>query len=269
MEASMAKHRCMKAIPPSRRRSLAAIGLSAACLCWSGSLQAQVLTGRVVSADSLRGIPAAFIQAFDGEENRVGAGLTNAEGQFQLELPAEGGPFRLRIDAFAFERASVEVPQVRGGESLTLEDIVLSPAPVVLDEITAQADRPRLTPGREWVRRNQLHGTGTFLAGALISRDAPNSLGAYVAERTELWVDYNSRGQPILYNPRAAMSRCVDILVNRWPLEQTGFRSIDDIPADAIAAIEIYDSDRNRPPGYYFEGRPGCGLIQVWLWNSY
>ncbi len=68
---------------------------------------------------------------------------------------------------------------------------------------------------------------------------------------------------------RAGGSCALKQLVNRWPLERTNYRSIDEIPAESIAAIEIYESERDRPPGYYFEGKHECGLIQVWLWNSW
>jgi hypothetical protein len=259
----------VKAHHHTTTRKLAGIGALAVALLSAGAVHAQVLTGRVLSSDSLTVIPAAFIQVFDQQGARVGTGLTTAEGLYQIQLATAGGPFRLQVDAFAFERSSVEVPRLLESQSLALDDILLIPAPIILEEIRVEADRPRLTPGREWVRKNQLYGKGTFLAGAMIALDAPRSLGRYIADRTELWVTYNARGEPLLYNPAGAMSRCVNVMVNRWELERTGYRSIDDIPADAIAAIEIYDNDRERPPGYYFEGRPGCGLIQVWLWNSW
>ncbi len=248
---------------------LVGLGLLVVGLFRPAPLDAQAVTGRVVSADSLRGIPAAFIQVFDRADNRVRTGLTDSEGRYELELARDGEPFRLQVDAFGFARASVQVPPTLTQQTLAMQDIVLEPAPIVLDELSVRADRPRLTPGREWVRRNQLHGTGTFLAGAMIANDAPDFLGAYIADRTELWVTFNSRGQSALYNPRGARSRCVDVLVNRWSLRQTGYRTIDDIPAKDIAAIEIYESERDLPPGYYFEGRPGCGIVQVWLWNSW
>ena len=259
----------MTHFPVGARTGLAALALFLACVAASGSLQAQVVSGRVVSVDSLSVIRSAFVQIFDTEGLRIGTALSNDEGRFEVRLERPGGPFRLQVDAFGFTRETREVPPLRADESVTLEDFVLDPAPIVLNELSVEVEPTRRTTGREWVRRNQLHGTGTFLAGALIAVDAPHSLGSYIADRTELWVRYNARGQPLLDNPRGAMSRCVDIMVNRWPLDRSGYRSIDEIPAGNIAAIEIYENDRDRPPGYYFEGRPGCGLIQVWLWNSW
>ncbi|MND09416.1 hypothetical protein D3C83_327200 [compost metagenome] len=48
-----------------------------------------------------------------------------------------------------------------------------------------------------------------------------------------------------------------------------GYRSIDEIPKSAIAAIEVYEDYKDRPPGYTWEGHPDCGLIQIWLWNAW
>jgi hypothetical protein len=235
----------------------------------TGAAHAQVLEGRVVSVDTLSVIRGAFVQVYAADSVRVGAAMTDAEGRYEIQLQRPGGPFIVRVDAYGFHRDSLSVAKVRADERLTLEDFVLDPAPIVMDQVSVEVQQSRRTPGREWVRRNQLHGTGTFLAGITIATDAPHSLGDYIADRTRLWVRYDARGRPTLVNPAGSMSRCVEVMVNRWPLSRTGFMSIDDIPHEDIAAIEIYEHDRDRPPGYSFEGRQGCGLIQVWLWNSW
>ncbi len=248
---------------------LAKFALVVCCLCASReSLEAQALSGRVVTAGTLDPIPGGFVQAFLPDGTRIGAGISDADGSFHVPLDRAGGPIQVRVDAFSYESGSIDVERVLPNEILTLADFVLRPDPIDLGQLRVDAERHRLDPGREWVRRNQLHGTGTFLAGAIIAKDAPGSLGGYVAGRTKLRARYDVRGQATLTNP-AGMSPCVQIMVNRWPLGQTIYRSIDEIPVGHIAAIEIYENERDRPPGYYFEGNHECGLIQIWLWNSW
>jgi hypothetical protein len=258
----------MKALPAPGLLRLVGLGLLMVGLFRGAPLDAQVVTGRVVSPDTVQVIAGAFIQVFDQADNRVVFGVTDAEGAYELTLGTEGGPFRLQVDAFGFARASLPLPPVRAEQTLTIPDIVLTPEPVILDGLDVQADQQRLRPGREWVRRNQQHGTGTFLAGAMIELDSPRYLSNYIADRTELWVGRSHQGESYLYNPRG-FRRCVQVMVNRWPLGRSGYRSIDDIPARHIAAIEIYESMRDRPPDYWMEGSPDCGIIQVWLWNSW
>lgn len=259
----------MAHIHPSPLKALPAILVLAAGLARAGVLEAQTVTGRVVSADTEQPIPAAFVQVFDEGDERLATALSDAEGRFRAEVPAGAIPVRILVDAFGFERAAAALPAATGALPIELEDILLRPSPLLLDGIRVDVDRPRITPGREFVRRHQLLGKGTFLAGAVITADAPNSLAMYVADRTPLWTTWDARGQPTLYNPRGGITRCMSVMVNRWPLERTGYQSIDEIPLDAIAAIEIHERDRDLPPAYYFDDPKRCGIVQVWLWNGW
>lgn len=242
------------------------------------ALHAQVVSGRVVDSESLTGIPVAAVQLFDEDGQPLDAVLTDAEGRFRIALDRRGGPFRLEADALSHTRASVDSLFVADGEILTLPDLVLAAAPIRLDDIVVEGQRSRITPGREWIRRNQLQGEGTFMAGAVIRAEAPTSLAWYVSEATDVWVRHNEVGEPSFQRPPGNWPRCVEILVNRWPINRDGidgappmgYRSIDDIPLDHIAAIEIYESYRQLPDGYIFIGsNPDCGIVNVWLWNSW
>ncbi len=253
------------------RRGVLAGALFMVGLLPTAAVDAQVVTGRVVAADTARGISGAFVQVFDQDDDRVVFGTTDAEGRFTLQLDSVGGPFRLQIDAFGYSRASMELPPVPPGDTLNLPDVAIPPEPIALDELEVQTDARGLPPGREWVRRHQLLGRGTFLSGAFIALDAPHQLGQYIADRTELWFGPRpgGGGRPVLFNPRGARSQCVSVRVNRWPLGRSGFRSIDDIPLDWIAAIEIYEAQSDVPDRYAIEWPGNCGLVQVWLWNSW
>jgi hypothetical protein len=198
----------------------------------------------------------------------VGSSSTDPDGRFRITAE-DGGVYGLLVETLFHGPVTVDSLRVGRGEELALGDIELEPIPLALDELTVQVERRRLTPGREWVRRNQSHGKGTFLPGAVVALQAGASVASYVADQTRLWVRFDERGRPALINPAGSLSRCVNVLVNRWRLERTGFLSLDEIPRSDIAAIEIYENERDLPPGYYFDGTPGCGVINVWLWNSW
>jgi hypothetical protein len=51
-----------------------------------------------------------------------------------------------------------------------------------------------------------------------------------------------------------------------------GFPSLDHVPLEWIAAIEVYESMRDVPPGRLQLGTQGfhaCAVVNVWTWNSW
>jgi hypothetical protein len=57
-----------------------------------------------------------------------------------------------------------------------------------------------------------------------------------------------------------------------------GYPSLDDIPLERIAAIEVYPDMRDVPPGWLqyipasgtgSNGAHPCGMINVWTWDSW
>lgn len=250
-------------------RGAAGLGLVLTGSLGHSLLAAQVVSGRVIDGNSASAIQSVLVQVLDTDGTQVGAAFSGSDGRFRVELSGGGGVFQLRAETLLHHPSVVDSVQVGIDEMVVVPDIVLELAPILLEDVRVEVERSRLTPGSEWVRRNQLHGTGTILPGALFAASSSQSLGAYVAAATDLWLRFDARGRPRLLNPGGGLSQCVDVFVNRWPLGSMGFWSIDEIPRDQIAAIEIYEADRDRPPGYYFDGRPGCGLVSIWLWNAW
>jgi hypothetical protein len=251
------------------KRWIIAIAALAVSLLAPGGAAAQTIIGRVVEAGRRTPIASAIVEASNGEGIVVGSVASDSDGRFRLSLPAQEGPIRLTIETLFHSPATRDSLRVGINEVVTIPDVELEVVPVSLDGVTVEVGRSRITSGREWVRRNQSHGTGTFLSGADVALNAKSSLALYLATETKLWVRFNSRGRPVITNPAGSLSRCVQVLVNRWKIERTGFLSIDEIPKNQISAIEVYESERDLPPGYYFDGQAGCGIINVWLWNSW
>jgi hypothetical protein len=242
------------------------IGLTALCLfAFTSKLEAQSIEGRVVDEERSQPVAFALVQLFASDGSPAGSMPTDSEGRFRIATPPAGGLFRLTVETLFHRPAVRDSVRVGVGESVDLGDIRLELVPIGLDSVTVDVGAPRLTPGSEWLRRNQQHGRGSFLSGQVIALQARASLAEYVAVRTNLWLRYDERSRPTFVNPSGAVSRCVEIFVNRWKLERTGFTSFEAIPRSQIAAIEVYNSERDLPPGYYFDATPGCGLVNVCL----
>jgi hypothetical protein len=234
-------------------------------------LVAQTVSGRVVEAEGSKPVERALVEVFRIDIRPLAAAVTDSAGRFDIALPREGGTFRLTVSTLFHDTVTVDSLIVAPGETRTLGDIELRISPIPLDEVSVDVQRSKDSPkGRDWVRRNQQLGKGTFISGAVADHAAGRSLGAYIARETKLWPRYDMRGDVTSFiNPGGAVSRCVQVLVNRWRIERTNWTSVDQIPREDIAAIEVYQNDRDLPPGYWFDGRPGCGIVNVWLWESW
>ena len=244
------------------------------------ALQAQTIQGRVVDAESGEGIAGAGVLVIAGER-LIGTAITGSTGLYALRIPETAGPLLLRASRQGYRTASLDSVTVPSGETVEVADILLQPSPIVLDEVRAEVRRSRLTPGREWIRQNQLLGKGTFFSGAMLRQLDPLSLTRYIADQVDLWVEYDGRGNPSFKNP-FAFDPCVVVMLNRWPIYQTfdiddfsdtaGWPSMDEIPIEAIAAVEVYNDLRQLPPMLYFTHRGDaqtCGVVNIWTWDAY
>jgi hypothetical protein len=156
---------------------------------------------------------------------------------------------------------------VRAGETLPVPDILLAPDPASIEGVTVSRERSRVTRGSEWVRQRQMTGAGSFFAGAVIEMGHRGSLGLYLASETGLWPRSGVRGVQSLRNPRGFYG-CIVPMLNQWPLARTGYRSLDEIPVERIAAVEVYDNYRDVPP--ILQSTAGfCGVVNVWTWESW
>lgn len=251
---------------PSQRRPLA-LGLATLCLVGgSGDGLAQEVRGRAVADDGGEGIATALVEMFDENGDRVGAVVTGDEGRFRLELSRTGGPFVLDVWALGYRRATLDSLFVYPSRPLDLGEIRLETSPIGLDTLRVQARRRGLVPGRELVRRRQLLGRGTFLSGAVLEADDPESLVQYLADASGLVV----LSYPTLHSPDA-WGGCMEVHINHWP-GLMGYGNIDHIPLEHIAAVEIYSSPDDIPKEKLINldtAFNGCGLVNIWLWNSW
>lgn len=230
-------------------------------------LHAQEIRGRVVDAENGDGVGEALIEVFDEDGEKVGVAVAGSGGHFEVDLARPGGPFVMDVWAMSYRRGVVDSLHVTRSGALDVGEIRLEASPVPLDTMRVRTTR-RVT-GRELVRRRQLQGQGTFVSGAVVKADEPYSLTQYLADAAGIMVRQGSKG-PYLSSPRAP-NGCMAVQVNHWP-GLAGYRTLDDIPPGAIAAVEIYNTPREIPQEKMIgldAAFRGCGLVNIWLWNSW
>jgi hypothetical protein len=255
---------------PGAATALAIVAVLASAFAGVADVSGQTIQGRVIDARSGAGVPTASVTAATGGLVAAGA-LTNANGTFRIRLEAPG-VYLVRVSREGYASVAMDSLRVLEGDTLTLPDIALEPGPIVLDEL--RVETPRRRPrGQERIRQRQLLGKGVFLSGAMISGDQPKSLTWYLAETAGLQVWYGRRGMdryPSLRSPTGTYD-CVRIQINHWSMGQLGYRSLDEIDLDMIAAVEIYPTFSEVPPEnmLIWETNRRCGLVNVWLWNAW
>jgi hypothetical protein len=266
--ANRLSHREVNVIPTlhSTVRGLATLVAVGTLVLFPSLAHGQTITGRILDAVNERPVPGAVVEVTDDDGDRLGVAQANAQGEFVVELSRAGGPLVVRAGAMFYRLGSQADVIVRAGETLAVADIHLTPAPASLDGVMAETDRPRITRGAEWVRQRQMSGNGAFFAGSVIEMSHRGSLGLYLASETGLWPRPTYYGVG-LRNPRGFYG-CMVPMLNQWPLYRTGYRSLDEIPVQAIAAVEVYDNYRDVP--WIMQGVSGnCGVVNVWTWNSW
>jgi hypothetical protein len=256
------------------RRPLTPRLLSILVAIFAAPAAAQTYEGRVVAESSGNPIAQATV-AVIADGRTIGGSLTDQQGAFSIRM-REAGTYTIRVTAQGYSTAVVNNVSIDRDETRELADFRLRPNPIALEAIIVEADRGRLR-GEDKVRLRQALGLGTFFSGRALEQIRPRSLTEYLARETDLQVHYDRWGFPYLWSP-IGPHHCLVVQVNHWPLSTQGYRSLDEIRLDRIAAIEIYNTVSEVPPEpdlikYTREPRlyPGqeCGLVNVWLWRAW
>jgi hypothetical protein len=266
-------------------------------------LHGQTLEGRIVDAETGDGVGGAFVELLTEDDQSVSAAFTDRGGRFRLDIGAataasHEGDFFLMAGALGYGRGLWELSTLDFDGNNPLGDLAIEPVPIQLAPLEVEARRSRLTPGREWVRQRQLLGRGTFYSGAVLAALEPPSLTAHLAQQVGLRDRWDERGVASLVSDTS----CMLVFVNEWPLnaaspagisrprvgvpinqaaaigsrvesQNMGFPSLDDIPLEWIAAVEVYHEMRDVPPGRLQRTMGGrfhaCAVVNLWTWDSW
>lgn len=113
--------------------------------------------------------------------------------------------------------------------------------------------------------QRQLEGRGTFLPGVVIEADPSYDLAEILVHRVDGLEFMAERGRRVINSVRG--NRCIRILVNEWGQSSTALESIR---TDRVGAVEVYLEFDDVPPDLQRHvHNQFCGVISIWLWDSW
>ncbi|MEQ9399143.1 MAG: TonB-dependent receptor [Longimicrobiales bacterium] len=241
-----------------------------------GSAAAQHVQGLVLYNHNDLPVVAATVRLLDQEGQVLVTGLTNLDGRFALEVPADGS-FLVHVEHItAFEMVDGPIEAGFSGNSFVTFHLV--PKPIALEalEVTVEG-RSRILDRTGFYQRAD-EGLGFFMDESAIERRNPIRAsdllraipGVQVVSANGL---AGFSGYPIMsYTLRTRIDfaePCFPrVYVDGTVVEQGGTAFIPTVGFDEliqaydIAAVEVYRSPVEAPP--QFGGLNACGLIMLW-----
>lgn len=232
---------------------------------------AQSLRGEVVDAATGERIAAAAVTVRDTSGAVLGEALTGGSGTFAV-VGVPAGILQISVEAFGFETETVERVEFDGQP--TFLSIVVDPAPVRTEGITATVtrQRPHLRASGFYDRLQKGHGA--FVTEEQISRLQPVRASDLLSRVPSLKL---VRGEPVLGRGGIGFNQNLDCAPTVWVdgmLVRQGtsvrgrhspgaFDNLLPMP-EQIRVIEVYSGGAGTPPQWGGVSS-GCGVIVVWL----
>jgi len=224
-------------------RTLPWIPALLAVLCTANTLSAQVISGRLLDADSGEPISNATVLGLDESDDILGAVLTDRDGAFRIaDLPS--GRVILRAQRIGYQTSSSEAIEVAPGQTLSVE-FRLSTSAVVLAPLTVTAagrpwwetERPPLVWGyHERMERYGTTGFGRYITpGDLeLLKGAPawDILASPIGYRIR--VEMQARGR---IGRRVTVFGCDPVYFLDGLRSASGIRTAETIMLDNLAAF--------------------------------
>lgn len=232
---------------------------------WPALLDAQVIRGRLLDAETDAPVPAGRVLAIDSAFGSVASALSDARGRFTLRVGGGIQSVSVFASALAY-RSYVDGPfDLAAGDTLALE-FRIQPFPIPVDSLSVSVEgrlkrlemsgfyqRRAMEPGGVFLERPELKEKPAVRASDLFRRlsgvfvvPARNGLGGWK-------VLLRSRCLPVVF---------IDGVRVRSPKYGGGL--IDDwLHPDEIEGIEIYRSPAQVPLQYGGTGAK-CGVIVMW-----
>jgi hypothetical protein len=225
------------------------------------------VSGHVVDAATRQPLSSARIVIGTGGRTVV----TAEDGAFSFAgLAAGAHVLWVRRIGYSLWRDTV---RLREGETQRIE-IALGAQAVALAAVAVEAERTYL--GGFWERRDR--DIGAFITRADIERRKPMWLADMFYGLPGVKVEPSSGGGRVITSTRHGDgSGCIlAVFVNGVPYAMSAY-GIADFNQDDIEAIEVYSGPSRIPAqfnvtggggGGEIQGRPGCGVIALWLRGS-
>jgi hypothetical protein len=254
-----------------------------AALAASGSLDAQdvmrtrTITGTVMDSLNGRGLPDATVY-LDGSRDQH---RTGNNGRFTIhDVPVEAVTVIVRRIGYVPLR--VPVPASASADLIDIGTVAIRPVATELDRIAVEAEEVRIQPhladfyrrkqegfpGGTFITRDEIAVTGAIKSSEVLRRVAKVEMGCNnnVGEGDSC-VARNRRGRDVRLRPGAAgnsysLDRCA---MEVWVDGHRSTVTVDEIPVDQIAAVEVYAGVATTPAAL---GQGRCGVIAFWLRRS-
>jgi outer membrane receptor protein involved in Fe transport len=201
------------------------------------------VTGRVLESQTLRPIEYSNIVLLSiSDTSVVTGGITNAEGYFTLsKIPA--GSYLLEIRFMGFKNKRIELNISKQDTTIELDDIILTPTEIDLDEIVVEGQRSPVSYqiDKKVIDVSQIQ--------TVISGDAVDILENVPSITVDVDGNVSLRGSgsfTVLIDGRPSVLEAQDIL--------------QQIPASSIASIEIITN-----PSAKYDPEGTAGIINLLL----
>jgi hypothetical protein len=221
----------------------------------AAELDAQLVYGRVIDAQSNEGVPRALVEVLQNAVV-VARSAADSTGAYRIPLPIrQPGSYQLRASRVGF--VTQDSPPLDVGATDIVElNLRISPSPLPLEELMVE------------ISRNNLRHAATH-EGLHARRARASQVGqerVVIAGDPEL--ERVSRVQDVVnlffFGMTNSRTRCTDFYVNGVRRDE----SVLDIPADMVEGVEYYVDGRFAPFGF-MGGRCSIGLrfsvVAVWL----
>ncbi|MEM7786456.1 MAG: carboxypeptidase-like regulatory domain-containing protein [Bacteroidota bacterium] len=205
------------------KRWVGMVALWGAFVAPRGAAQTTV-TGTVADATTEAALPGAAVQLIASDSTRVGTSA-DADGSFRLRAPC--GEHRLRVSFVGYH--TLEQTVTVGGRPVDLGRLTLRPDTTELGETVVEAIETRVT----------LRGdTLVYNAGAFGVRE-----GASLRDLVRRLPGVTVEGGEVRATGEAVQRVLVD---GKEFFGDDPSVALDNLPADAVEAVEVYDQDSER-----------------------
>jgi hypothetical protein len=237
------------------------IAVAILTLCWGSQAAAQVVRIRVTDAASDQPVAGATIATIG---QRVEARSDDAGRVVIPMLHAGANVFTVRRIGYLVVTTTLDVPP---HDTLNVH-VILQREAVALDTIAVNETVPSVPAIQveAFERRRKLNLGGTFITRAQIDSSPPmQTLDLF---RSVRGIEVHEKGMQHAITSRRGMVSTSDQCI--MPVGRDGLvlgpgYDVNDIPANEIYGIEIYNGPASIPAEYRAAGTNGfCGLIMIW-----
>lgn len=247
-------------MPASLPRALFALLAGLLLLAPVQAAQGQVIHGRLLDDTNRQPVQGAMIQLFNEEGELVAVARSNPLGNYEIEAP-EPGNYRFTVTSVGYGTAGSDYIALAPRQALQA-DLLLPPAPVVLEGVTAEAEaRPWMIeqPRSLWPYFERREFYGRLGLGRFVDREFLENWAGPIESIPE--VDMLLR----------TMERRTGLIEQgcsspAWFLDGNRLRGIninDVVGVGDLEGVEVYRR-ATEIPGEFGGSDSECGVVALW-----